>query len=168
MRGQTIHRLILGLCAMPVLLAACTSTALLHSASEGDTKGVVAQLSKGGDPNTKIVLIGTPAIVLAAAEGHLDTVRTLVARGADVNAEDMASWTALHAAARNGHKEIVSFLLQHGATSKPATWYNPTPVYVAEKTNHPDIVKMLQSPDDVRRAMVDQLDEQVQNVVKEP
>jgi len=140
---------------LSVLLSGCASTVLLHASSEGDTQQVLTQLANGVDPNSTIPVLGTPAIVLAAAEGHLETVRTLIGRGADVNAEDSAGWTALHAATRNGHKDIVVLLLDHGARIKPATWYNPTPMYVAEKRGHPDILELLKAADRSRRATDD-------------
>lgn len=141
--------------ALPVLLSGCASTVLLHASADGDTQLAITQLAKGASPNSTVPVLGTPAIVLASAEGHVEIVRALIARGADVNAEDFAGWTALHAAARNGHKEIVSVLLERGARIKPATWYNPSPVYVAERRGWPEIVELLKSADQSRRATDD-------------
>jgi len=150
--------------ALVLMLSGCASTVFLHAASEGNTSRVVKQLSKGVDPNSKVPVLGIPAIVLASAEGHLDTVQMLVARGADVNAADATGWTALHAATRNGHKEIVRFLLEHGARIDPSTWYNPTVLAVAEKRNFPEIVDLLKAADQIRRA---QFDLRVENVSSE-
>ena len=55
----------------------------------------------------------------AAAEfGHLDTVRLLIARGADPtwpDTDDSPRGAALHAAARAGNRAMVELLLAHGA-----------------------------------------------------
>lgn len=150
MTPRVWHRLLFCM-AVPIVLSGCASTVLLNAASGGNTTKVESQLAKGVDPNSKVPVLRIPAIVLAAAEGHLETVRTLVARGADVNASDATGWTALHAATRNGHKETVSFLLAHGAAIKPPTWYNPTPLHVAEKRGQPEILAMLKAAEDARR-----------------
>ncbi len=46
----------------------------------------------------------------AAFNGHIETVRFLIKKGADVNAERKDGWTALRHAKENGHKEIISIL----------------------------------------------------------
>src|SRR5262245_13778568 len=51
----------------------------------------------------------------AAQDGDLETVRALVASGADVNAFDDLGMTPLHYAAKNEQLSIAQFLLQHGA-----------------------------------------------------
>ena len=50
----------------------------------------------------------------AAAGGHMDIVKLLVASGADVNAKTNRGGTPLHSAAFNGHKDVVQLLRQHG------------------------------------------------------
>jgi len=51
----------------------------------------------------------------AAALGHLDMVRLLVERGADVNNESLGGEAAIHDAAENNHVEVVRYLAQHGS-----------------------------------------------------
>ena len=45
----------------------------------------------------------------------LEIVRLLSSSGADVNAEDDDSWTALLNATKEGHLEVVKFLVDNGA-----------------------------------------------------
>jgi ankyrin repeat protein len=47
-------------------------------------------------------------------KGHLDVVRTLVAKGASVNSP-RGQETALHIAAKKNHAEIINLLLEYGA-----------------------------------------------------
>ena len=61
---------------------------------------------------------GWPPIVFQSRGdrgGSVARIRDLIARGADVNAQNYKGQTALHCAARAGFVEIVSLLLDHGA-----------------------------------------------------
>ena len=56
-----------------------------------------------------------PSLIRAAKEGDTETVKTLLAAGADVHAKDRDGWTALMFAAVKGHTDIVRVLRQAGA-----------------------------------------------------
>lgn len=65
---------------------------------------------------------GTP-LKNAAAKGHLEIVKLLLAHGADPNLREEGiapNGHALYSAVNNGHLEIVRLLLQHGAHPNPA------------------------------------------------
>ena len=51
----------------------------------------------------------------ASHEGHIDIVKLLLDKGADVNAKSKDGDTALKAASVKGHTEIVELLKAHGA-----------------------------------------------------
>src|SRR5262245_20001332 len=67
--------------------AAPLNDGLLEAARTGNTAHVVALLDKGADVNAKGRYDMTP-LMFVASNGHLDVARTLVARGANVNAVD--------------------------------------------------------------------------------
>jgi uncharacterized protein len=55
------------------------------------------------------------ALMYAALEGRTETVKKMLARGADVNAKDSAGRTALMFAVINMHRDTVNLLLERGA-----------------------------------------------------
>lgn len=56
-----------------------------------------------------------PSFLKSSEEGDLESVRTAVKSGINVNAKDENGRTALMFASFNGHASTVSFLLKHGA-----------------------------------------------------
>ena len=56
------------------------------------------------------ITMGWTALMVAARYGHLEVVKVLLAKGADVNAKDNAGNTALMVAAKYGHPEVVKIL----------------------------------------------------------
>jgi len=55
------------------------------------------------------------ALMQAAENASVDTVKLLLNRGANINAANVEGQTALYHAARSGKTEIVKALLSHGA-----------------------------------------------------
>jgi len=53
---------------------------------------------------------GVTALMLAANEGHLESVRALLDAGADVNEKDINDYGALKLAEEQGHTEIAELL----------------------------------------------------------
>ena len=58
---------------------------------------------------------GETALHSAAGRGHLEIVKLLIAKGADVNARRENGETVLHSASVEGHLEIVKLLTDNGA-----------------------------------------------------
>jgi outer membrane protein assembly factor BamB len=87
---------------------------LWEGARAGDVGRISAALAKGADVNAKSRYDVT-ALTFAAGNGHLEAVKLLVARGADVEAKDsFYRARAADMAITNGHAEVVIFLLQNG------------------------------------------------------
>src|ERR1039457_817843 len=77
------------------------------------------------------------ALVLAAENGQTDTVKALLAAGADVHAvDDLAMWLA----AKNGHTEPVKVLLDAGAHVRAKEDWA---LQWAVKNGHTDPVRLL-------------------------
>ena len=92
---------------------------LFDAARRGDRARVAQLLEAGVDVNAKARYDAT-ALMFAADRGHLEIVRLLVERGADVNiADTFYKFTALGMALGSGHRDVAKYLLQHGAKGAP-------------------------------------------------
>ena len=75
---------------------------------------------------------GMTALHLAARQGHVETVKTLLEAGADVNASSAGDKTSpLLIATINGHFDLGKYLLDHRADPNLASEAGATPLYAA-------------------------------------
>jgi ankyrin repeat protein len=74
---------------------------------------------------------GLTPLQFAVREGSMDTVKTLVDAGADVNKRSEFGWTALLVATQNRYYKIGVYLLDHGADPNIANEGGWTPLYIA-------------------------------------
>lgn len=81
--------------------------------------------------------------MVAAGKGLTPFVRELLARGADVQAEDLDNWTALLCASKNGHLEIVEILLGHNADFEHREMGGWTSLMWSSYRGHTEIVANL-------------------------
>ena len=85
--------------------------ALVMAARAGYTGTIDVLLAAKANVNAKSAF-GDTAIMAASLNGHLEIVRKLRARGAQI---DGAGWTPLIYAATGGHDAVVTYLLTEGA-----------------------------------------------------
>ena len=94
--------------------------ALFEAARTGDGARVLQLLDSGIDVNVATPY-GVTGLGFAAGAGHLDVVRLLVERGANVNAADSFYGSRpVDFARRGGHKAVIDFLLPLTETRRPA------------------------------------------------
>ncbi len=87
---------------------------LWAAARAGDVARITAALDKGADVSAK-TRYGATALTFAADKGHLDAVKLLVSRGADVSVQDrFYRMRAIDMAFQNRHVPVVLFLLERG------------------------------------------------------
>lgn len=100
-------------------------------AAAGDSAAVALLLQNGHDANHKDG-VGETALYLAAARGHSDIVSQLLDAGADPDiAEDIKSWSPLHAVCQIGNETMAKHLLRHGASPSIRDNKSWTPLHVA-------------------------------------
>lgn len=78
---------------------------------------------------------GMSALLFAARDGHIDSVRALLEAGADINFTDPDGSTALIVALMNGHWDTAKQLIGAGADVHVWDWWGQTPLYMAVDMN---------------------------------
>ena len=109
---------------------------LLHRGADGENAGEMGQTG----------------LYIASSCGHADVVRSLIDRGADLNAickdyndehRDDIKWTPLHVAIYKQRREIAVLLLERGANTEILSSLNQTALYIASSRGYADGVRSL-------------------------
>jgi hypothetical protein len=84
-------------------------------------------------------------LIAAAKRGDAEAIKSLLAKGADVNAKTRYNQTPLMFAAEKGHLEIVKILIEAGADINATDSFYKffTALYGAASKGHPEVVKLL-------------------------
>ncbi|AUL99847.1 hypothetical protein B4966_06530 [Rhodocyclaceae bacterium] len=93
----------------------------LSAARLGDTRQLSALLARGLDPNT-VDAQGNSLLILAAREGHVDTVASLLPYRPKLGWRNLAGDSALMLAVLKGHEAVVDLLLEAGAPLEHDGW----------------------------------------------
>ena len=102
-----------------------------------------ALLDHGADPDARETGHGQSALMWAAAEGHADAARLLIARGADLHARSHAGSTPLLFAARSGDPALVRLLLDAGADVNDEAADGSTALLVATVRSNVALARLL-------------------------
>jgi len=79
----------------------------------------------------------------AAKSGDVELVQSLIAGGANINAQDKNNWAPLHYAVKKGHKKIADLLLANGADVNVKTDEGITPLHLTNSSK--EIAELLVS-----------------------
>ena len=75
----------------------------------------------------------------AARDGRLETVKILLAAGADINQVEANDITPLITAITNNHPDVATYLIEQGADIKKVDWYGRTALFAAVETRNMDV-----------------------------
>jgi ankyrin repeat protein len=121
-------------------------TPLAEALRRNDMSSVGALFQLGLDPNSRQES-GRTILESAASGGNVELVRTLIEKGADVNAsekaEDRQGWTPLLLAAQAGHDDVVEALIKAGADANRAGPGGWNALMQASYFGHLDIARIL-------------------------
>ena len=106
---------------------------LLTAAEEGSTRIVKILLERGANPNIRSPHYGQSPLHGACENFDVESIKDLVARGADVNAVDDHGQTPLMVAASTTDRDTVKFLIEHGANPNAVSRDGNTPLSLAKR-----------------------------------
>ena len=121
---------------------------LFQAVQKGDVAGVEKALVSGADINEKneraeTALTSHTALMSAAWKGHLEVVKLLLERNADVNIQDKLGRTALISAAWKNYLEVVELLLERNSDVNIQTVSGQTALIIAAWRNYLEVAKLL-------------------------
>ncbi|MBA7619576.1 hypothetical protein ES703_26915 [subsurface metagenome] len=116
-----------------------SATALWNAENPG-CKEIVELLRKQGAKEQAPVM----SLHEAAGEGVIEQVKSLISKGADVNAmDDRLAGTPLHLAAYIADRQVVELLIANGANVNVKNKWDRTPLQIAIDQGHTEIVELL-------------------------
>ena len=132
--------------------AGLDTNTLLRASAQKNYVGVLAMLKGGVDPNRAKNAAGNTPLIISASLGDTQSVRTLLAYGADVNATNNDGNSAMLYAARYNHPETVLALLapltmQYRADVNMQNKKGETALYWAALKGYTPVVKILLAND---------------------
>lgn len=117
----------------------------LHDACRAGLVAAAGRLLEedGGRVDRALRRGGWTPLYSACHCGHLDVVRLLLEKGADLNKVDTNDWTALYVACWHGHLDVARLLAEKGADLNKADDDGWTPLYLACVHGHLAIAQLL-------------------------
>lgn len=118
---------------------------LLYAASTGEQVPIMNMLNHGEININDSDYDHRTALHVAAAEGHIDLVKSLLKQGASVNAKDRWGGTALDDATRHGHDQVAAYLRANGAAYGDKSNFGGELIHAAHKGELDTVKRLLES-----------------------
>jgi uncharacterized protein len=130
---------------LQMLLARGGRFGLLEAVFLNDVPLARMRLNQGAEVNTGRGSYHGPLLKIAAELGHLEIVKLLLDRGADLEATDDLEQRPLMSAARYGRIEVVAHLLDRGAEINAVDWSDQSALSRAAEHDHDELYTLLRS-----------------------
>ena len=114
------------------------NTAFLNAVRENNLPEVNALLQLGANVNYRDIEqegIGESALHIAAANGNLDIVNSIIGRNPNIDIADNFGETPLHIASKNGRTDVITALINAGANVNSVNFITETPLHLAALKN---------------------------------
>ena len=96
------------------------------------------------DINSKICSFGFTALHLAAQQGHVEAINTLIEQGSNLEAKDhWCGYTALHRAVESGHLDAINTLIEKGSSLEAKDNDGQTALHRAALKGHVEAISTL-------------------------
>ena len=90
----------------------------------------------------------------AASQGDLNEIKSLNAKGIDLNGADYDLRTPMHLAASEGHLNIVEYFILNNINLNPEDRWGGTPLEDAKRHGHKKVVDLLEKSISAKTALV--------------
>ncbi|XP_063968080.1 serine/threonine-protein phosphatase 6 regulatory ankyrin repeat subunit B-like isoform X1 [Lytechinus pictus] len=121
----------------------------LHYCARAGNANILLKMVEHLGPNMTQLAVnkqsknGWSPLLVAAEEGHEESVRILLQQNARVDVFDEHGKAALHLAAENGHQVVADIMLWHKAFVNAKSKIGVTPLHLAAHNGHNDLVNLL-------------------------
>jgi ankyrin repeat protein len=118
----------------------------MYAAATGNNEKIKSLLNEGVNVNTADPRDGETALMAASTSKHVDTVKLLLKKGANINRKANHGESALRFATTHNQVDIVKVLLKNGAKPNIKDAIGETPLMLAAQNAGPNgtqIVKLL-------------------------